>query len=102
MSQLPLELKEFIIDSIKANLELGAKFKIILFGSYAHHLKNNRSDIDIAIRCQKPLLLAAWVKIEEIFENSDIPQKIDVLDYHRVNLDFQKVIDQTGVIIFSQ
>ena len=99
MSSLPLATEKLIRDTIQVALQNQGQFQIILFGSYTTGRQTSHSDIDIAIKSTGPLPLSIWAQIEEIFENSDIPQKIDVVDYHRVQPEFQKIIDRSGIVL---
>ncbi|MCX6130792.1 MAG: nucleotidyltransferase domain-containing protein [Proteobacteria bacterium] len=74
-------------------------YQIILFGSQSQGTAGPRSDVDIAIRGKAPLSPAEWQKCQEILEESDFPWRVDLVDYRRVSIDFQKIIDQTGKII---
>ncbi|MCK5099938.1 MAG: nucleotidyltransferase domain-containing protein [Desulfobacteraceae bacterium] len=100
--KLTNDIKQKIITSIQKILSVDTKYKVILFGSYAKGAATNLSDIDIAINGTSPLDTAKWSMIEELLEEEDILQKIDVVDYHRVKTDFQKIIDLEGIKIFEQ
>lgn len=71
--------------------------KVILFGSYAKGTQHKHSDIDIAIKADGPVNTAQWTQAEELLEESSIPQKIDLIDYHRVKKGFQELIDKEGI-----
>lgn len=75
------------------------KDNVFLFGSYAKGLEHDKSDIDIAIKSSAPLDLTKWALLEEEFEQSELSQKVDLVDYLRVTDDFQKVIDKEGIKI---
>ncbi len=89
--------KEHIIDILKSSLLSKHKIAVLLFGSYAKGNAKKDSDIDLAIKGSAPLDLSFWSQLEEEFRNSDIPQKIDLVDYHRVSPSFQRVIDRDGI-----
>ena len=94
--------KQKIIASIQKTLPEDTHYKVILFGSYAKETATKFSDIDIAIKANMPLDTAKWSMIEELLEEDDILQKIDVVDYHRVKIDFQKIIDLEGIKLFQK
>lgn len=95
MKQIP----EQTILKINSVLEkyLSKEHQVIFFGSYINGTPHQNSDIDIAIKGPNKLNPSQWAKMEEDFEQSDILQKIDIVDYHRVTAEFQKIIDETGV-----
>ena len=97
MTELSKETRSFIVKSIQDILAHDAQ--IILFGSYARGSHTPKSDIDIAIKSSGPLDSGKWSLIEEIFEESDLTQKVDIVDYHRVKPDFREVIDLEGIVI---
>jgi uncharacterized protein len=90
----------FIIQTILAKVPSKIGLSIILFGGHATGRPRSTSDIDIAIKSPGPLSPLSLSSIKEVFEESDIPQPIDVLDYHLLKPSFQKVIDETGRILW--
>lgn len=99
-SKVPKSALDFIVKTTKTVLKNQGKFQIILFGSYAKGTQTHKSDIDIAIQMESEIPLHLWAKIEEIFEESYLPQKVDVIDFNRVETDFQNHILKTGKVIF--
>lgn len=75
--------------------------KVLLFGSYAKGVANETSDIDLAIIYPGKLPLSLWAKVEESLENSDIPKKVDLVDYSRISGDFRQIIDRDGIEFFT-
>lgn len=86
----------FIKSTINNILE-GVDYELILFGSYAKSEHTDNSDIDIAIKATEKLNLSKWALIEESFDESNLQQKVDLIDYHRVKDSFKRIIDETGV-----
>jgi type I restriction enzyme S subunit len=73
------------------------EYKILIFGSYPRKSANEFSDIDIAIKGSNKLPLLQWQLMEEEFSESELPKKVDLVDYQRVAKSFQKIIDSEGV-----
>ena len=72
--------------------------KIYLFGSRARGTHSDRSDIDIAIdegEVMRPRRLGEAVSM---FAESNIPYKIDIVDFHSASDDMQYFIKKEGVI----
>ena len=88
-----------VIISIITKYFINEDVTIILFGSYAKGNADSKSDIDIAIKLPCPLPTSKWSYIEEDFENSDLLQIVDVVDYARVNDNFKSIIDKEGIIL---
>jgi len=57
------------------------------------------SDLDIAIIGQEPQ--PAWVQadLEEAFRESDLPFKVDVVDWAAASPSFKKIITQKYVVL---
>ncbi len=71
--------------------------EILLFGSYAQGNARINSDVDICIKSKGPLKASQWQLLIDDFEESNFPKKIDIIDFHRVSEDFQKIITKTSV-----
>jgi len=99
---LPIKTKNFIIETIKKALKKESLYQIILFGSYAKGEEHENSDIDIAIQTPNPLDPALWSLIKESFEESNIIQEVDVIDYQRVHASFKKKIDEQGIVLYAK
>ncbi len=63
------------------------------FGSRYKKTNTDRSDLDLAIVGQSKLSLATLGALRDAFEESDLPYRVDVLDYHAVSDEFREVID---------
>lgn len=69
---------------------------LLLFGSYSTGTARSTSDIDIAIKGNGPIDAAKWQTLISFFEDSTFVKKVDLVDFHRVSDDFQKIILQNG------
>lgn len=69
-------------------------YKMFIFGSQATGKNIQSSDIDIGVDGKNPLMGSTIVKLQEEFENSDIPNTIDIIDFHTVSDRFKKVSKQ--------
>ena len=87
------EQEKFIIQAIKRELP---KAKIIAFGSRIRGDAHTYSDLDLAINDGKSISLSKLSHLEEIFAESDIPFKIDLIDFQMVDLAFQSIIKSQG------
>lgn len=99
--KLPKKIENFIIQKLKRHLSGDDKYLAYLFGSYAKGKARKNSDIDIAVKGKKPLPLSTWSNLESEFEESDLPMEVDLVDYSRVQKDFQKIIDKEGKRIYQ-
>lgn len=72
--------------------------EIILYGSRAIGNAHPSSDYDIALKSDKPIPPGRLGLIREKLENSNIPYKIDIVDYAVVSSELQANIDKDGIV----
>ena len=69
------------------------------FGSRVTRTAREYSDLDLAVVGNSPLDPAISADLKEAFEESDLPIRVDVLDWHRVSKEFRKVIAAQMVVL---
>ncbi len=69
------------------------------FGSRADGTARRHSDLDIAIVGDTKIDFSTLNRLREAFEDSELPFRVDVLDWHAIAEDFRKVIDRHYVVI---
>lgn len=67
------------------------------FGSRVKGTAKPFSDLDLVIMSQQPLSLALMASLQEAFSESDLPWKVDVVDWSTTSPEFRAVIDQQKV-----
>jgi len=69
------------------------EFEVRAFGSRVHgeNLKKF-SDVDLAVMGDKAIDNMVFVKLENAFEESGLPYKVDVLDWSKVDESFREKI----------
>ena len=72
--------------------------KVWVFGSRIKQTANNSSDLDLAIVSQNKIPLQVMNLLKFDFEESDLPFKVDVLDWQNISDDFKKVIKEKYVV----
>ncbi len=72
---------------------------VIIFGSRIQGNSHEHSDLDLAIKGTEKLSLNLLSEVREVFEESNLIFRVDILDYHRVDQGFQKIILETGVVL---
>ncbi len=65
-----------------------------IFGSRIKGTAKSYSDLDLVIIDRQKMPLGIFYKIKDAFEESTLPYRVDVLDWHRISPDFRKVIQQ--------
>ena len=63
------------------------------FGSRVNWTANDHSDLDLAVYGDSPLSLEALGNLKEVFEESNLPMRVDVLDWHSTSDTFKKIIE---------
>ena len=69
------------------------------FGSRATWNAKDYSDIDVAIVGDGPLDWRTLGRLKESFEESNLPMRVDVLDWHAISESFRKVIERDNVVL---
>jgi len=72
----------------------------LAFGSRVNGTHTASSDLDIAIIASDNHTVPTW-DIKEQFMESDIPFKVDVLDYNQTSDSFRKIIDYGYELLFD-
>ena len=60
------------------------------FGSRVKWTAKDYSDLDLAVVGSKPLSWKQRGQLAEAFEESDLPMRVDVLDWHTISEEFKK------------
>lgn len=80
------EIKEIIFRFLSPR-----EYQVFIFGSRATEKEKKFSDYDIGIFGKKPVPWKILSLIEEALEESDLPYKVDVVDFSLVSQGFRKI-----------
>ena len=69
------------------------------FGSRAKWAAKKFSDLDLAIIGEQPLGLDLSAKLAEAFAESDLPYKVDLVDWTITRESFKKIIERDKVVV---
>lgn len=69
------------------------------FGSRARRTAKPYSDLDLAILGDQPLDMETQADLQEDFITSDLPYKVDVVDWAITSAKFQKIIEEDKVVV---
>jgi predicted nucleotidyltransferase len=72
--------------------------KIYLFGSRARQTHSKWSDIDLALDAGHVLPNVKVDEVKSVLEATNMPYKVDVLDFHSVSADMQASIKRDGKV----
>ncbi|MFH0926303.1 MAG: nucleotidyltransferase domain-containing protein [bacterium] len=68
--------------------------EVRVFGSRSSSKAKRYSDLDLAILGKEKLPLKLLYDLKEDFEVSNLPFRVDVLDWHRTSQEFRKIIEK--------
>jgi predicted nucleotidyltransferase len=70
------------------------------FGSRVKGSNRTSSDLDLAVLCDKQTAKKQLPKLNEVFIESDIPFKVQLLDFNRLPANMQENIEKKYVILY--
>jgi predicted nucleotidyltransferase len=70
------------------------------FGSRYKWMAKDYSDLDIAIVGKAKLGIARTGALRDAFQESDLPFRVDILDWHGISKEFQAIINQGYEVIY--
>ena len=73
--------------------------EVLVFGSRATWTAKDYSDLDLAIVGDHPLSLKAASALAEALGESDLPFKVDVVDWAKIDDGFRRIIRRHGVVV---
>jgi predicted nucleotidyltransferase len=74
-------------------------FEVWAFGSRARFTQKPFSDLDIAVINNVPIELSKMADLHNAFTDSDLPYKVDIVDWQNTAKDFQDLIRLDHVVI---
>jgi uncharacterized protein len=70
--------------------------EILVFGSRIHGTAKPWSDLDLAIKAKSALDWKLLEEIKEAFQESELPFRVDVLDWNDITDAFRRAIEESG------
>jgi predicted nucleotidyltransferase len=71
--------------------------EVIAFGSRTQGTAHKNSDLDLCIKGKKPLSFTLIGNLRDEFSESNLPYKIDVVDWFSLDEEFKKIVTREGV-----
>lgn len=75
------------------------EYTVWAFGSRVTGTAKTFSDLDIVILAENPLTLESLATITDAFNESDLPIRVDVVDWAATGTSFREIIRQNYVVI---
>ena len=73
------------------------QYEVWAFGSRTTGTAKPYSDLDLAIITNQPLPLAVGAALAEAFSESDLPYKVDIVDWAALSEPFRRIIERHKV-----
>lgn len=80
---------------------LPPRSKVWVFGSRATGRAKKYSDLDLVIDIGTNLGLSILADLRSDFEESDLPYKIDLVDWHTISDSFKQIIKNDRLLLLS-
>lgn len=75
------------------------EYQVRAFGSRACWTAQDTSDLDLVVMTDAPLGLARLADLQDAFSESDLPFRVDVLDWAATGVEFKEIIEQDDAVI---
>ena len=75
--------------------------EVLVFGSRATGNSKEYSDLDLAIMGEEPLSLRVVSALDEALGESDLPFKVDIVEWARIDEGFRRIIRGHGVVVWG-
>lgn len=75
------------------------QFEVWAFGSRAKRTAKPYSDLDLAVITDKPLSMDIGAALADDFSESDLPWKVDVVDWATTSESFRQIIERDKVVV---
>jgi predicted nucleotidyltransferase len=89
---------QFLLEQIELYIPKSA---VWAFGSRVKLSHRPASDLDLAVLCDKETVIKGLPKLSDVLEESDIPFKIQLLDFNRLPSNMQENIKKDYVVIYQ-
>jgi predicted nucleotidyltransferase len=87
---------EIVTGILRAHLPGNAS--VWVFGSRATGRARPYSDVDLLIDAGRRLTLHESGSLADVFDESDLPYKVDIVDRHAVSPQFRETIERNGML----
>ncbi len=71
--------------------------RVWVFGSRATWTVKAGSDLDLAIEADRPLTYEELGNLADMFDESDLAYRVDIVDMKTVSANFKKIVEQSRV-----
>lgn len=98
-----IDLEEHYLDLVRAIVHrMAPQCEVRIFGSRVRGTARKYSDIDLAIVGSGRLPDHLISDLQQAFSESDLPYRVDVVDWHELSHDLQRIIREQGFEIIQK
>ncbi len=95
-----LDLKPEMLETVKKILvEHVPEFDVLAFGSRVTGAVKEFSDLDLVIMTKEPLSIRRISRLKEAFSESDLPLKVDIVDWAATDENFRAIIQRGTEVV---
>lgn len=94
---VPVHHLRYLVEQLKSYIPDAT---VWAFGSRVKGSNRTSSDFDLAVLCDKQTAQKQLPKLNEVFIESDIPFKVQLLDFNRLPVNMQENIKKRYVILY--
>ncbi len=95
-----INLKPEWLETVKLILaEHVPEFDVLAFGSRVTATVKEFSDLDLVIMTTEPLSIRRLARLKEAFSESDLPIKVDVVDWATTDESFRAIIQKGTEVV---
>lgn len=99
----PIDVRPDLWDMVQDILHAHVpQYEVWAFGSRAKWTAKPYSDLDLAVITDQPLSLSMQATLTDAFAESDLPWRVDVVDWASTSAAFRQIIAQHKVVVQSQ
>ena len=96
----PMDLSPAHLHQLKALLKRYLpEYEVRVFGSRVHGTAHRASDLDVVIMNETALSLMCRAQLREAFIASDLPFRVDIVEWADTNENFRKVILERWAVL---
>jgi type I restriction enzyme S subunit len=96
----PIDISVKDLETVKTILAAQVpEYEVRAFGSRVQWTSKDSSDLDLVVMTEKPLEATRLADLKEAFSESDLPFKVDVVDWAGTKEGFRKIIEKQFEVI---
>ena len=96
----PIDINPIDLKTVQQILrEKVPELEVRVFGSRASWTARETSDLDLVLMTKEPLDISRMAKLKESFSESNIPFRVDIVDWADTSENFRKIIEKDYVVV---